>query len=102
MKSSKQTYIMRLLQTENEQLRKLHSIVGKAIEEENTLSDKLNDAGTSDNRTLGERMADKVATFGGSWKFIIIFMILLFGWIAYNTLVMHNKTSTPFHTFFLT
>jgi hypothetical protein len=41
MKSSKETYIMRLLQTENEQLRKLHSIIGMALEEENTLSDKL-------------------------------------------------------------
>lgn len=96
MKSSKQTYIMRLLQTENEQLRKLHSIVGKALEEENTLSDKLSDGGVTENRTLGERMADKVATFGGSWKFIIIFMLLLFGWIAYNTLVMHNKSFDPF------
>ena len=96
MKSSKHTYIMRLLQTENEQLRKLHSIVGKALEEENTLSDKLSDGGATDNRTIGERMADKVATFGGSWKFIIIFMCMLFVWIAFNSLVMQSHSFDPF------
>lgn len=87
---------MRLLQTENEQLRKLHSIVGKALEEENTLSDKLSDSDRTDTRTYGERLSDKVARFGGSWKFIIIFMLLLFGWIAYNTVVMHNNSFDPF------
>jgi uncharacterized membrane protein len=36
--------------------------------------------------TRGERMADKVASFGGSWKFIICFAILLLVWIVWNLL----------------
>jgi uncharacterized membrane protein len=96
MKSSKHTYLMGLLQTENEQLRKLHSIVGKALEEENTLSDKLSDEAVAGNRTVGERLSDKVASFGGSWKFIIIFMLMIFGWIAYNTILMYNKSFDPY------
>ena len=34
--------------------------------------------------TFGERLADRIASFGGSWTFISIFMAVLLGWIAYN------------------
>ncbi len=35
--------------------------------------------------TLGERWADKVAEFGGSWTFIILFLIMMLTWIAINS-----------------
>jgi uncharacterized membrane protein len=38
-----------------------------------------------DDRTLGERVADDVATFAGSWRFILIFTFLLFCWITFNS-----------------
>ena len=38
-----------------------------------------------DTRTLGQRVADAVASFGGSWTFIIIFFAFLFGWAFINT-----------------
>ncbi len=38
--------------------------------------------------TLGERVADKVAAFGGSWKFIGIFAGLLVLWVALNSVVL--------------
>jgi uncharacterized membrane protein len=34
--------------------------------------------------TFGERIADKVAVFGGSWTFILLFSALLVGWMAFN------------------
>lgn len=34
--------------------------------------------------TMGERVADAVASFGGSWKFIGIFVALMAGWIVWN------------------
>ncbi len=36
-------------------------------------------------RTFGERVADRVATVGGSWTFIIIFLCLLVVWMVVNT-----------------
>lgn len=39
-----------------------------------------------DDRTFGERIADIVASFAGSWKFIIIFFSMLINWIIFNTL----------------
>jgi len=35
--------------------------------------------------TFGDRMADRIAVFGGSWAFIIMFGVLLFGWMGLNT-----------------
>jgi len=41
--------------------------------------------------TFGQRMADRVASFGGSWTFIIIFMSVLLGWIVLNTFILAKR-----------
>ena len=38
--------------------------------------------------TIGQRIADKVASFGGSWTFIIIYVTFLVGWMGFNTFVL--------------
>jgi len=38
--------------------------------------------------TIGQRIADRVASFGGSWTFIIIYVSFLVGWMALNTFVL--------------
>jgi CRP/FNR family cyclic AMP-dependent transcriptional regulator len=38
--------------------------------------------------TIGQRIADRVASFGGSWTFIIIYLSFLAGWMAFNTFVL--------------
>lgn len=38
--------------------------------------------------TLAQRVADRVATFGGSWPFIGLFFLFLFGWMGANTLML--------------
>jgi len=38
--------------------------------------------------TLGQRVADRVAAFGGSWTFIFLFGGILIAWMAANTLVL--------------
>src|SRR5215471_6795323 len=50
-----------------------------------------------DDRTLGERVADNIASFGGSWPFIFIFLGLIFAWMVINTLLIgHILHSHPF------
>jgi uncharacterized membrane protein len=78
----KQT-LEQLLLNENEQLQKLNSIVLKAIEEEKLLSQKLIEFEEA-NPPFSSRVADRVAAFGGSWKFIIFFFLIMLGWIAIN------------------
>ena len=38
--------------------------------------------------TIGQRIADRVASFGGSWTFIIIYLTFLVAWMAFNTFVL--------------
>jgi uncharacterized membrane protein len=44
--------------------------------------------------TVGERLADKVAAFGGSWTFIMIFGAILFSWVALNTLILAQRNAS--------
>lgn len=92
MKNKK--YVLDLLKSENEQLRKMHEIIEKALAEETLITTTIQD--TEEERSYGEKLSDKVAQFGGSWKFIIIFGVILMLWIFYNTQVMHNKSFDPY------
>ena len=38
--------------------------------------------------TIGQRVADRVASFGGSWTFIIIYVSFLVGWMGLNTFIL--------------
>jgi uncharacterized membrane protein len=53
-----------------------------------------------DNRTLGERVADQIASFGGSWPFIFIFLGLILCWMLINTLIIghlaHGRAFDPY------
>ena len=42
----------------------------------------------SEQLTFGQRLADKVATFGGSWTFISIFAVVLVIWVLLNSFVL--------------
>jgi len=46
--------------------------------------------------TFGERIADKVASFGGSWRFIILFFLGMTVWIILNTLLMLKDPFDPY------
>lgn len=46
--------------------------------------------------TLGERLADKVAEFGGSWRFIITFFIVMVMWIIMNSVLLLRKPFDPY------
>ncbi len=43
-----------------------------------------------DTQTFGQKVADKVASFGGSWTFIIIFIGFLVAWVAWNSYAFLN------------
>ena len=75
--------LKQLLETENQQLGKLHEIVIKSIEEEKLLSQKLYDF-EDKHPPLSSRLADKVAAFGGSWSFITVFLLLMLAWMITN------------------
>lgn len=46
--------------------------------------------------TRGERLADQIAAFGGSWTFITLFFGILLGWIVLNLWFLDNEGFDPF------
>ncbi len=51
----------------------------------------------SDQMTFGQRVADKVAAFGGSWTFILTFLAILISWIIINSFILaQTKVFDPY------
>lgn len=97
MRTSKQfnESIKKLLATENEQAQKLHRIVSKAIDEEKILSMNLLHP-PKETLTVGQKLSDKIARFGGSWMFIISFLSVLVVWIVYNVVAPRSDIFDPY------
>ncbi len=50
-----------------------------------------------ENLTLGQKLADKVASFGGSWTFIIIFAVIMLCWMTVNSwLLLAEQAFDPY------
>ncbi|HVB07103.1 MAG TPA: DUF1003 domain-containing protein [Acidimicrobiales bacterium] len=53
-----------------------------------------------DGRTLGERVADQIASFGGSWPFIFLFLGMIAAWMLVNSVLLshllHHKGFDPY------
>lgn len=54
-----------------------------------------------DQSTFGERLADQVASFGGSWKFILLFGAALLVWVVLNSEVLGKTAFDPYPYIFL-
>ena len=84
-----------LLSKEEIHLDKLRRIVQKSIEEENLIMENLLHP-PSEILTIGQKISDKVARFGGSWAFIITFFIILTFWIILNYTLPKSDQFDPY------
>lgn len=46
--------------------------------------------------SFADRLSDKIASFGGSWSFIIFFMAVLWGWIIINSSLPSKSKFDPY------
>lgn len=88
-------YISDYLQKEVGQLDDLEQRVVKALADKSLISDNPEDDEVAP-ATFGQRVADKVADFGGSWTFILSFLAFLLGWIGLNAFIFLNKGFDPY------
>lgn len=86
MPKKKSEYIQKLLHVQNEHQRIMNQIVVNSIHEQEGLVHKLYDDQMVE-RSFGEVVSDKLASFGGSWVFICSFMIFIVVWMYYNEIV---------------
>ncbi|MET3114938.1 putative membrane protein [Pedobacter sp. CG_S7] len=80
---------------ENEFIQKLHDIVQKTIQEEDLILNNLLHP-TKETLTPSQKISDRVAQFGGSWKFIISCSVVLAIWITYNVNVKSSEAFDPY------
>lgn len=90
----REKYLSDMMQDQLGELSNLDKTVLASLNEKKLLSDQLEDQVSAD--TLGQRVADRVASFGGSWTFIISFMAFLLIWIAFNAFFLLNKGFDPY------
>ncbi len=90
----REKYIATFLKSEVGELNDLHKNVLKALTDDKSLVNKVEDE--PDNRTFGQRLADNVADFGGSWTFIIWFFIVIVAWIGANVFILLNRGFDPY------
>lgn len=88
-------YLTKLVEQEKGEIAVIDMDVMKAIRDNSILSENLQDEVEAD-LTLGQRLADHIATFGGSWTFIIAFFSFLILWIAINIWMMTAKPFDPY------
>lgn len=88
-------YLEHIIDSEMGQLDKVEKQVIDAIENHQLVADDLVNT-PDDQSSYGQKLADKVATFGGSWTFIITFAVILLLWIVLNSVFLFNKGFDPY------
>lgn len=91
----RKNYLSQLMSKQIGELSRLEENVLTAMTDRSTLSEKPGGDDVSD-LTLGQRLADKVATFGGSWSFILTFLFFMAVWIAANVYLLGEKPFDPY------
>ena len=88
-------YLNEILTNELGELDDLEKEVLTSISHSKILSEKIEDI-LDEEITFGDRLSDKVASFGGSWKFIIAFFSFMAFWIVLNVVLLHDKVFDPY------
>ena len=88
-------HIGNLLEDEKGELSALEEQVLESIREHEILTQNVNEE-FEHAMTVGDRVADKIAEFGGSWRFILSFGAVLLGWILVNSLLLARRPFDPF------
>jgi uncharacterized membrane protein len=88
-------YIKEVLQDEIGELSALDQEVVESLEQHEILSSDI-EKQFEKKLTFGERLSDQIASFGGSWRFIILFGVVLVLWIVLNAALLLNRGFDPY------
>ncbi len=88
-------YIKEVLEDEIGELSALDQEVIESLEQHEILSSDI-EKQFEKKLTFGERLSDQIASFGGSWRFIILFGVVLVFWIVLNAALLLNRGFDPY------
>ena len=89
------TYVRQVLETEVGEISALENEVLESLKKNELLSTNIY-AEFDAKLTRGEMLADRLATFGGSWRFIVLFGLVLLVWIGVNSLALMHRPFDPY------
>ena len=95
LRTYRNAYLLKIMEDEKGDLTVLEKDVIDKLTDYETISSDIEKEFTSE-FTFGERVSDKIATFGGSWRFIFIFAFVLFVWIGINSYFLLSRPFDPF------
>jgi uncharacterized membrane protein len=88
-------YIKEVLQDEIGELSVLDNEVIESLHQHEILASNIEEQ-FERKLTFGERLSDQIASFGGSWRFIILFGVVLVLWIVLNAALLLNRGFDPY------
>jgi uncharacterized membrane protein len=88
-------YVKEVLQEEIGELSALDHEVIESLQQHEILSSDISKQ-FEKKLTFGERLSDRIAEFGGSWKFLIMFGAVLLIWIAVNGVILVTRAFDPY------
>ena len=88
-------YVKEVLEDEIGELTALDQEVVESLERHEILSSDI-EKQFEKKLTFGERLSDRIAEFGGSWKFLISFGVVLVIWIAINGIILVTHAFDPY------
>ena len=88
-------YVKEVLQDELGELSELDREVVESLREHELVSSNIEQQFQRE-LTFGERVSDRMAEFGGSWKFLMIFCGVLVGWIITNGIIIATRAFDPY------
>ncbi|MFD2388487.1 hypothetical protein [Enterococcus rivorum] len=93
-------YIEIMISKDSDKMEILNRSIVDDIKKKETVSNDLNET-MEKNLTFGQKSADAIAKFGGSWPFIFIFILVLVTWITINSIGILTKPLINTLTFYL-
>jgi uncharacterized membrane protein len=84
-----------MLESERGELTSLEQEVVRSLHEHELLSENV-DEQFERHWSLGERLADRIAAFGGSWIFLICFGVFMLLWITANSVILVARPLDPY------
>src|SRR6266478_5801430 len=88
-------YIKEVLEDEIGELSALDHEVIESLQQHEIVSSNI-EKQFEKKLTFGERLSDRIAEFGGSWKFLITFGAVIFVWIAANAVLLATRAFDPY------
>ncbi len=88
-------YVEQMLREEHGEFSELDRQVAESIANQETIAENV-EADFLEHRTLGQRLSDGLASFGGSWPFLISFGVFLFVWMAISVSLGEARSFDPY------